>query len=680
MVQELQAGDPHRIGSYQLIGRLGTGGMGRVFLGRSKGGRLVAVKVIRDELAGDPEFRVRFGREVAAARMVSGLFTAPVVDAGLDAPMPWLATAYVAGPSLADTVRVHGPLPAASVLALAAGLAEGLCAIHAAGVVHRDLKPSNVLLADDGPRVIDFGISRAAEASALTHSGLVVGSPGFMSPEQAEGREVGPASDVFSLGAVLVFAATGEGPFGAGSTAALVYRVVYSPPGLDQVPAQVRPLIERCLAKEASKRPAANELLEELGGADFASDWLPAPVIQGFPQHPLPDPAVADAALPMDSAAEAPTEHPATLLGPEAPLGPATVTAATLGRRPEQVSGQPHQGSPGPSAPARISALTGLVDLDTMAFSPDGRTLATLTSGKHGSDHKVILWDVADLSRPVRAATLADQSGLYAMAISPNGRALATAAKPIGSNQRELILWDVADPARPSRISTFSISNYVNTIALSPDGRTLATGSSYEVTLWDLTTRTRLWKSRPTSISVISSSAQGALAFSPDGRTLATADYAEAGNVTLWDVTDLAKPGRISTLTGPFELVHGVQFSPDGRILAIADRRRVTLWGIADLAFPSPLIATLIGDDNKEQGDDNKELAVTFSPDARILATAEAGDVTLWDITDLARPGRLAVLTGLAPTRTVAFSPDGRTLATTGGVRGSVILWNIGEV
>ena len=214
IVHELQPGEPELIGPYRVRGRLGTGGMGRVYLGLSPGGRSVAVKVIRADLAQDAEFRARFRREVAVARKVSGLFTAPVIDADVDGPVPWLATAYVPGPSLADAVSEHGPLPAASVLALARGLAEGLSAIHAAGVVHRDLKPANVLLAEDGPRVIDFGISRAVEASALTHTGLVVGSPGFMSPEQAEGREVGPPSDIFSLGAVLAFAATGQGPFG----------------------------------------------------------------------------------------------------------------------------------------------------------------------------------------------------------------------------------------------------------------------------------------------------------------------------------------------------------------------------------------------------------------------------------------------------------------------------------
>ena len=288
MMHELQPGDPQLIGPYRLHGRLGAGGMGQVFLGRSAGGRPVAVKVVRPHLATDPEFRERFRREIAVARKVSGVYTSPVIDADVDGPLPWLATAYVEGPSLADAVSEHGPLPPRSVLALAAGLAEGLSAIHAAGVVHRDLKPANVLLAEDGPRVIDFGISRAVEASALTHTGLVVGSPGFMSPEQAEGREVGPPSDIFSLGAVLAFAATGQGPFGTGSTPALVYRVVYSPPNLEGLPVAIRPLIERCLAKDPAQRPAAAQVLAEAGATRPATAWLPEPVTRTFVQAYAP--------------------------------------------------------------------------------------------------------------------------------------------------------------------------------------------------------------------------------------------------------------------------------------------------------------------------------------------------------------------------------------------------------
>jgi eukaryotic-like serine/threonine-protein kinase len=293
MVGELQPADPRAIGPYRLVGRLGEGGMGQVFLGVSPGGRPVAVKAIRAELAADPQFRARFGREVAAARRVGGVYTAMVVDADVDGPVPWLATVYVAGPSLAEAVDGDGPLPEVALLALAAGLAESLSAIHAAGVVHRDLKPSNVLLAEDGPRVIDFGISQAAESSALTQTGVVVGSPRFISPEQAVGGEVGPPSDIFSLGAVLAFAATGNGPFGSGITPSLLYRVVHETPDLDGVPAAVRPLIERCLAKDPAQRPTAAGVLAAVGDLQSAGDWLPDSIIHAFPESAPPDPAPA---------------------------------------------------------------------------------------------------------------------------------------------------------------------------------------------------------------------------------------------------------------------------------------------------------------------------------------------------------------------------------------------------
>jgi serine/threonine protein kinase len=289
VVQELDPGDPQLMGPYRLVGQLGSGGMGRVFLGLSAGGRPVAVKIIHADLAADPEFRVRFRREVAAARQVSGLFTALVVDADVDGPVPWLATAYVPGPSLAEAVADHGPMSARPVLALAAGLAESLSAIHAAGVVHCDLKPSNVLLSQDGPRVIDFGISRAAAEAAATRGGLIIGSPGYMSPEQALGRPGGPPCDVFSLGAVLAFAATGRAPFGGGSPPEVGYRVVYGRPDLDGLPGQLRPLVERCLAKDPGRRPTAAAVLAEVGALQPANGWLPDAVANAFRR-----PATAD--------------------------------------------------------------------------------------------------------------------------------------------------------------------------------------------------------------------------------------------------------------------------------------------------------------------------------------------------------------------------------------------------
>lgn len=282
-MDKLQPEDPRRIGPYWLEGRLGSGGMGRVYLGRSPGGRRVAIKEIRPELAESANFRARFAHEVSAARKVSGIFTASVVDADVDGPVPWLATSFVPGPSLADAVAHAGPLSPASVRRLAAGLAEGLKAIHSAGVVHRDLKPSNVILAEDGPRLIDFGISRSAEMSSLTCTGTVVGSPGFMSPEQAEGLKVGPPSDIFSLGAVLTFAATGEGPFGEGTTTALLYRVVHDEPKTDGLPDEIRPFIERCLAKDPRHRPTAAQLLSELSTVPPAA---PGPLRPAF--RPVP--------------------------------------------------------------------------------------------------------------------------------------------------------------------------------------------------------------------------------------------------------------------------------------------------------------------------------------------------------------------------------------------------------
>jgi len=280
LVGGLQPDDPREIGPYRLLGRLGTGGMGKVFLGMSAGGRPIAVKVIREELAEDPDFRTRFRREVAAARKVSGLFTALVVDADLDSPLPWLATAYVAGPSLSEAVRDHGPLPVRTLLALAAGLAESLSAIHAAGVVHRDLKPSNVLLSEDGPRVIDFGISEAAEATSAGVN-VVIGSPGFMSPEQVCDQEIGPPSDIFSLGAVLAFAGTGHGPFGSGSNAAVLYRLVNGSPSLGKLPHEVRALVGGCLAKHPGDRPTARELLAVVGAIQPSRGWLSESIIYG---------------------------------------------------------------------------------------------------------------------------------------------------------------------------------------------------------------------------------------------------------------------------------------------------------------------------------------------------------------------------------------------------------------
>ncbi|MFI6172803.1 protein kinase [Nocardia sp. NPDC051052] len=281
-MRPLGADDPTRIGDYRLLGVLGAGGMGRVYLGRNAGGRTVAVKVIRPDLVGDNEFRERFRREVTAARRVGGQFTAPVLDADVDADPPWLATGYVAGFSLTEAVDEYGPFSENSLLVLAHGLAEALVAVHAADLVHRDLKPSNVLLALDGPKVIDFGIARAIDDSQFTTTGKVVGSPGFMCPEQVTGDSVGPASDVFALGGVLVFAATGQGPFGVGEMVQMLWRVVYEEPRLDAVPDRLRPLIAACLTKDPAARPTPERVIADLTalGLPGRGGWLPGPALE----------------------------------------------------------------------------------------------------------------------------------------------------------------------------------------------------------------------------------------------------------------------------------------------------------------------------------------------------------------------------------------------------------------
>ncbi|WP_052411458.1 serine/threonine-protein kinase [Streptomyces sp. NRRL S-118] len=363
-MEPISAEDPAWIGPYRLLGLLGEGGMGRVYLARSEGGRTVAVKLILRQLALDGEFRQRFAQEVSAARRVGGRWTAPVLDADTGAAVPWVATGYIPGPSLAEVVGDHGPLPGTSVRALASGLSQALEAIHSTGLVHRDLKPSNILVTVDGPRVIDFGIARALDAQSAagdvrTRTGAVVGSPGFMSPEQVLGRSVTPASDVFCLGAVLAYAATGRTPFGGAESGvhSLLYRIVQEDPDLEGVPPKLAGLVRACLIKEPSGRPSVAELIEATRDAEPAGAWLPGALLADLGQRAA---RLLDAELPAPAHGAVPHRPQAQPVGlPYGPTAFQTPPPVPSPQHPYGYAPPVHPTGPFPPAPAPPANRSG---------------------------------------------------------------------------------------------------------------------------------------------------------------------------------------------------------------------------------------------------------------------------------------------------------------------------------
>ncbi|MFE6621965.1 serine/threonine-protein kinase [Streptomyces sp. NPDC057740] len=373
---------PEYAGHYRLESRLGSGGMGIVHLARSTSGMQLAVKVVHAEFARDPEFRGRFRQEVGAARKVSGAFTAPVVDADPEDERPWMATLFIPGPTLSDHVKRNGPMEPAQLRRLMAGLAEALRDIHRVGVVHRDLKPSNVLLADDGPKVIDFGISRPKDSELRTETGKLIGTPPFMAPEQfRRPREVGPAADVFALGSVMVHAATGRGPFDSDSPYVVAYQVVHDEPDLTDVPANLAPLIARCLAKEPEDRPTPDELMRELRSVAASYDtqaFIPA---QRGTEEPA-DPGVGPGAgSEVESRA-----------GAEAGRKPRVEGNPPLEEKAERLSGQRRRRprrkllalGAGSVALVAVAALVSVRLLDGLEPTPEPRSARTTSAGFSG--------------------------------------------------------------------------------------------------------------------------------------------------------------------------------------------------------------------------------------------------------------------------------------------------------
>ncbi|MFF3363826.1 bifunctional serine/threonine-protein kinase/ABC transporter substrate-binding protein [Streptomyces misionensis] len=436
-MRPLTAQDPVSVGGHRLLARIGAGGMGVVYLARSEGGALAALKVIRAEHAADPGFRARFRREAQAAARVDGRWTAPVTAADPEAAEPWIATAFVPGPSLAETVAGYGPLPPYTVRALGARLAEALAAVHGAGLVHRDIKPGNVLLALDGPRLIDFGIARVGGATALTATDVVIGTPGYLSPEQARARDekVGPPSDVFSLGCVLAYAATGRPPFGGGTVPAVIFRTVHEEPRLDGITEDgLRNLVARCLAKDPAARPTVPELRARLG--DFGTDdWLPPALPAVIAERSaevlhLPEPERPTApGTPVDEP-PAPSRRRLLVLG-----GTAAVVLAAGGSTAAWLTGR---GNPPPTAVSR-PRRTVAVQAD---LSGSGKALGT--SVEHGvrlavEQHNAradrpfdlaltVLDDAGDADRAKEAARRLVADGRVCAVIGPTSDSTALAA------------------------------------------------------------------------------------------------------------------------------------------------------------------------------------------------------------------------------------------------------------
>ncbi|MFF7588050.1 protein kinase [Kitasatospora purpeofusca] len=404
LFQPLRPDDPGDVGGYRLHARLGAGGMGRVYLSYTPGGRPVALKTVRPEFAQDTEFRWRFAQEVANARRIHGLYTAQVIDSGADDDVPWLATAYVPGPSLHRAVREHGALPVRTVLLLMGGIAEALQAIHGAAVVHRDLKPANVLLAADGPRVIDFGIARAADAVALTGTGFRIGSPAFMAPEQALGRPAAPATDVFALGSLAVYAAGGTQPFGEGPETAVLYRVVNEQPDLSHVPGDLHALLLRCLAKQPENRPTPAEIIEAArdhpaagGGLRFADGWLPTRISADITRRSGPPQPLPTALVPHVVAVQPPPgPHCAPQPLAETPTALLPSPLPTVGAPVAPAVGKPRREGPSRKTGLLLTALVvalggtagGVLLSDELGgiLAATGRTGDSPTAGDTGPD------------------------------------------------------------------------------------------------------------------------------------------------------------------------------------------------------------------------------------------------------------------------------------------------------
>ncbi|MFC3995648.1 WD40 repeat domain-containing serine/threonine protein kinase [Nocardiopsis sediminis] len=693
--------DPESIGHYTLLARLGAGGMGLVYLGRSPSNRLVAIKVIRSDHSAEEGYRQRFAREAEMAQRVSGHFSAAVVEADAEAETPWLAVEYVPGPSLSDVVKKNGPLPEASLHALAVGLAEALRAIHDAGLVHRDLKPGNVLLTADGPRVIDFGLARTAEAGGITRTGQLMGTPGYMSPEQTYGHDVSFPSDIFALGGVLFFAATGRDPFGDGPAPALLYRIATGEPDFAQVSSSaLRDVIAHCTAKDPADRPTAAKLLNRLapiaGEAGTDTAWLPPDALEdvrtterlGF-----------DLASRTRALREKRRRWPLIAGAAAAALvltAAGAIAAVTLPQ-----SGTADGAAPGPSASASAAPVEGASgDLETpttgitaddigepsMSLAdPGGRSVTTLginpLDGNRLTAGGPELSQVWDLDTGLLSAdtVVGENEGTSAVAFASEHAGPWQVRGALATMAGVAFAVPEDEDAAPLRLDAHDVA--ITDMEFSPDGEVLATASREgEVALFDMTAQVMRPTNRvgppiamaqeragvswspdgewfavaggpsptivdrrgETELDVLSGSEPVLdIAVSPTGTTIATAGHSRT--IDLWEVNTGEAPRRYASMTGHGGVVNRVDFNHDGSLLVSA--------GLPD---PGP-----------EEHENYRNSLAPFDPTARLWNVAEQEEIAVLDAG-----------TG-AEAQVASFSPDGSRVAV-GHTNGEIAIWDLG--
>jgi len=686
-MEQLRPGDPTRVGNYRLIGRLGEGGMGQVFLGLSPGGRQVAVKIIHPAHASGRQFRERFTREIEAARRVGGYYTASVVDADTTADPPWMVTAFIPGPSLQQAVIEGGPFGLEGLCRLGAALAEGLAAIHACGLVHRDLKPSNVILADDGPRIIDFGIARAAEASPMTTAGMVVGTYSYMSPEQLRGEVAGPASDLFALGCTLAFAATARVTFGDDSIVTVVYRITTEPPDLRGVTAEhgFRQLISECLAKDPATRPRLATIMERLaetgsaaairsdsetgqaghatggdGGIDSrAASAPPMPYEAPAPyQAPAPASYQAPAPAPYQAPAPAPYEAP-----PPVPYEPSMLYEPTRTMRTADSTGpgqeaDPQTGGPQPTRGDRPPAWDIGQAADQGGRGPAGSAAAG--SGTRGGRRRAVLIAAAAVVVVVGAVL-----GVV-LSSGPGPKSPANAAGTGSPSPHRTTHPSPGPPSQPEAALHDPGGKDVFGAAFSSDTVMATADSNGKAYLWNLTTG-----KLTATLSDPNSNGINGIAYNPSSNTFATADA--SGNVYLWNASTDKLTATLNNVSHKGN--DSVAISPDGGFVAVGDADgNASVWSETGGTFSST--PTLLHDPGGKH-----VYGVAFSPNGSYLAAGDTnGTAYLWDLAT----GKLTASFHDPDSKglyDVAFSPDGSLLAITdddgSNGLGVVYLWNI---